>query len=119
VVGYLKIDGGRFCVEYADRHVQVFWSSGAPEAAVKAKRWLEEALPRHEMVPENMLRSLIGSDAKFLDAPIRKEKTVERHGRLPDGGTIKLVYFKRDALTENDYRDAVETLTTWISSYFS
>jgi hypothetical protein len=58
MVGYLKVDGGKFCVEYADRNVQAFWHPGAPEAAAKATRWIADALPRLEQVPETMLSRL-------------------------------------------------------------
>jgi hypothetical protein len=118
MVGYLKVDGGQFCVEYADRNVQVFWRPGAPEAAAKATRWIADALPRLEQVPETMLRALISCKAEFLTAPIREEKTVEWRGTLPDGGSIKLVYFKQKPLDNDEYRDAVETLKTWANSYF-
>ncbi len=118
MVGCLKIDGNRFCVEYADRHVQVFWSPGAPEAAAKAKRWFVEALPRKEKVPEAMLRSLIGCDATFESGSIRKDKAVERPGKLSDGGSIKLVYFKQETLDDDDYREAIEKLAMWVISYF-
>jgi hypothetical protein len=119
LVGYLKPDGERFRVEYVERQVQVFWTPCAAEPVAKARRWIEEALPRFEKVPETMLRSLIGSAAQFGSAPIRKEKSVERHGELADGGSIKLVYFKNQPLSDDDYRDGVETLATWITSYLS
>jgi hypothetical protein len=109
MVGYLKIDGERFCVEYADRHIQVFWCPGAAEAAAKAKRWIEESALGIEKVPETMLRVLIGCEVEFVSAPIRKERAAERHGKLSDGGSIKLVYFKLEPLNDDDYRDAVES----------
>jgi hypothetical protein len=119
MVGYLKVDGGKFCVEYADRNVQVFWRPGAPEAVAKATRWIADALPRLEKVPEMMLGVLMGCKAEFLAAPIRKERTVEWRGTLLDGGSIKLVYFKQVPLYNDDYRDAVDTLKRWANSYLS
>lgn len=119
MVGILKTDGRRYWVEYNDRHVQVGWSLVTPESAAKARRWIDEALPGLEKVPETMLRSVIGSHADFTSASLRKEKSVERHGALADGGSIKIVYFKNEPLSDGDYRDGVETLATWIRSYFS
>jgi hypothetical protein len=55
MVGRLKIDGGRYWIECVDRNVQVVWASGAPEPAAKAHRWIEEAHPRLEQVPETIL----------------------------------------------------------------
>jgi hypothetical protein len=49
---------------------------------------------------------------------VRNEKTVERVGRLFDGGSIKLVYFSDRALTEDEYNEGVETLEVWARSYF-
>ncbi|MCP1761161.1 hypothetical protein [Bradyrhizobium japonicum] len=118
MVGLLKIDGGRFWVEYEERNVQVVWTPGAPEPVAKARRWFDESYPRLEQVPETMLRSLIGSDADFSPTSVRKEKSVERHGKLSDGGSIKLVYFKEKPLSDSDYHEGVEALSTWISSYF-
>src|SRR5947209_3081107 len=105
MVGRLEVDGGRYWVEYADRNVQVVWTPGSPEPAAKARRWIEEAHPRLEQVPETMLRSLIGSEADFNPTFVRKEKSVERHGKLSDGGSIKLVYFKEDRLSDSDYNE--------------
>lgn len=118
MVGLLKIVRDRFCVEYADRRVQVLWRPDAPEAIAKAERWFAEALPRQQKIPETMLPLLIGCNAKFASGTIRKDREVEQPGALSDGGTIKLVYFQRDPLSDDDYREAVETLATWLSSYF-
>lgn len=119
MVGCLKPDGRGFCVEYTGRQIQVFWTPGTPEPAAKAWRWIEEALPRFEKLPETMLRDLIGSEAQFESAPVREEKSVEWRGKLADGGSIKLVYLRKEPLSDVDYREGVETLATWISSYFS
>ena len=118
MVGRIKVNSDRYWVEYVDRNVQVVWAPGAPEPAAKARRWIEEAYPRLEQVPETMLRFLIGSDADFNPTSVRKEKSVERHGRLSDGGSIKLVYFKEEPLGDSEYHEGVEVLATWISSYF-
>ncbi|MCC8939089.1 hypothetical protein H8A99_22080 [Bradyrhizobium sp. Arg68] len=119
MVGYLKRDDSRYCVEYADRRVQVYWWPAAPEAIARAERWLGQALPRQEKVPETMLRTLIGYGAEFASVPIRGEREVEWHGKLSDGGAIKLVCFKQAPLNDDEYDDAINTLKTWVSSYFS
>jgi hypothetical protein len=118
MVGLLKVEGTRFCVEFVEQHVQVFWHPAAPEAAAKARRWFEFAAPRLAQVPEHMLRSLVGSHAEFGRPAIRNEKTVELGGSLSDGGWIKLVYFKDRLLTDDEYNEGVETLETWARSYF-
>lgn len=64
MAGLLMVEGTRFCVEDGERHIQVFWDPAAPEAAAKARRWFEEALPKQAQVPEHMLRSLMGSRAE-------------------------------------------------------
>ena len=118
MVGLLKVEGTRYCVEYLERHVQVFWDPAEPGATAKARRWFEEALPRPAQVPEHMLRSLVGSNAEFERPVVRNEKTVERRGSLSDGGSIKLVYFRDRTLTEDEYNEGVETLEVWARSYF-
>src|SRR4051812_29245300 len=105
MVGLLKVEGVRFCVEYGERHVQVFWDPAAPEAAAKARRSFEEALPRQAQVPEHVLRSFVGSQAEFRRPVVRNEKTVELRGSLSDSGSIKLVYFKDRPLTDNEYSE--------------
>lgn len=120
MVGHLKLDSdGRFCVEYADRNVQVFWRAGAPEALARAQKWIKDALPRQEKVPESMLSSLIGARVAFTTQPRFEEKTVEWSGTLSDGGSIKLVYFKRVPLSDAQRRDAVEVLSGWANSYLN
>lgn len=57
---------------------------------------------------------MIGNDADFSPASVRKEKSVERRGKLNEGGSIKLVYFKKEPLSDSDYREGVEALSTWI-----
>src|SRR6266481_4001889 len=96
---------------------ETFRCSGipAPEAAARAQRWVTDALPREEKVPETMLRTLIGARAEFGTQPRHEEKSVEWGGTLSDGGSIKLVYFKRTPLSDGERRDAVETLSQWAS----
>ena len=117
MVGLLKAANGGFCVEYEDRNVQVFWSPGAQEAWARAQKWITEALPGLEKIPESMLRDLIGARADFNPHPRHEEKTVEWQGKLSDGGSVRFVYFKLERLGDGDRRDAAEKFAVWQRSW--
>ncbi|MGN6311336.1 MAG: hypothetical protein ACTHNN_17495 [Xanthobacteraceae bacterium] len=70
------------------------------------------------LVPETMLLSLIGCQATFASGSIHKDRAIEQAEKLSNGGLIKLVYFKQETLNDDDFRGAVETLATWVSTYF-
>jgi hypothetical protein len=120
MTGFLKWTSDKFIVEYVDRGIYVEWMPGDAANAEKPTQWIEEALPRQEQVPENMLRNLIGSNARFSDAPRFEERKAELRGKLDDGGTIAIVYFKggpTQVLLESDRADAAEKLQQWAHSY--
>jgi hypothetical protein len=120
MAGVLKSTNDKFIVEYADRGICVQWLPGETINAEKPMRWIKEALPRQEQVPESMLRSLIGSEARFSDTPRFEERKVELQGKLDDGGTIAIVYFKgipAQVLSESDRADAAVKLQQWAHSY--
>jgi len=76
--------------------------------------------PRLEQVPENMLRTLIGTEARFEDSLRFEERKVELRGRLDDGGTITIGYVKGvppQILSESNRVAAAETLQQWARSY--
>ena len=79
-----RLPTGNFCIEY-QRGVYVKWSPGDPANEVKPLNWIESALPGQEQVPENMVRTLIGSQACFLRQPRVTEKNIDMVGQLSDG----------------------------------
>jgi hypothetical protein len=120
MVGGLKSENDKFTVEYVDRGICVQWRPGDTANAEKPTRWIKEAFPQQEQVPESMLRSLIGSVARFSDVPRFEERKAELRGKLDDGGTIAIVYFKgipAQVLSESDRADAAEKLQQWAHSY--
>jgi hypothetical protein len=120
MTGILKSTSDKFIVEYVDRGIYVQWRPGETANVEKPARWIKEAFPRQEQVPENMLRSLFGSKARFSDTPRFEERKVVLRGNLDDGGTIEIVYFKgipAQVLSESDRADAAEKLQQWAHSY--
>jgi hypothetical protein len=116
----IQIPGPNFCVTYKDRSVYVRWWPGDAANERKPAAWIKEALPGWEQVPENMLRDLIGSEARFQDTPRFEERKVELLGELDDGGQIRLGYCKGtppQALSESERADAAETLQQWAHSH--
>jgi hypothetical protein len=120
MAGILKSKNDKFIVEYRDRDIYVQWVPGDTVNVEKPMRCIKEALPRQEQVPESMLRSLIGSEARFSDTPRFEERKVELQGKLDDGGTIAIVYYKGTparVLSESDRADAAVKLQQWAHSY--
>jgi hypothetical protein len=120
MTGVLKRLGDKFTVEYADRGVYVQWLPGEAANAEKPTHWINAAWPRQEQVPENVLRTLMGTKARFEDRPRFEERKVELRGNLDDGGTITIGYVKGtppQILSESDRAAAAETLQQWAHSY--
>jgi len=120
MTGFLKRIGDKFTVEYGDSGVYVRWRPGDASNAEKPAQWVNDAFPRQEQVPENMLRSLIGTEARFEDSVRFEERKAELRGKLDDGGTITIGYVKGippQILSESDRTDAAETLRQRAHSY--
>ncbi len=114
-----RLPTGNFCIEY-QRGVYVKWSPGDPANEVKPLNWIESALPGQEQVPENMVRTLIGSQACFLRQSRVTEKNIDMVGQLSDGGTITVAYVKgrpAQVMSEAECEEGIDILTTWIRSY--
>jgi len=95
MVGRLKYLGSeRFCVEYEEEDIYVIWRPGTSQAAEKPTKWANEAWPKLEQVPENLLRDLIGSQASFAGGVEVEETAVTMRGSLDDGGSITIGYVK-------------------------
>src|SRR5258708_3546961 len=120
MTGIFKWTNDKFIVEYVDLGIYVQWQPGETANAEQPTRWIKGALPRQEQVPVSMLRSLIGSEARFSDTPRFEERKVELRGKLDDGGSITIVYFKgipAQVMSESDRADATEKLQQWAHSY--
>ena len=120
MTGLLKLTSDKFTIEYEDRGVYVQWQPGEAANAEKPAQRIKDALPRQEQVPENMLRDLIGTEARFQETPRFEERKVELRGKLDDGGTITIGYFKgipAQVLSESDREVGAETLRQWAHSY--
>jgi len=120
MTGRLKQTNNRFAVEYEGSGIYVQWEPGKAANAEKPAEWINDALPGQEQVPENLLRDLIGTEARFDDTLRFEEGKVELRGKLDDGGMIKIVFFKgtpAQILTESDRAEAAETLQQWAHSY--
>lgn len=120
MTGRLKLISDKFTAEYEDRGVYVQWQPAEAANVEKPAQWIKDALPRQAQVPENMLRHLIGSEARFQEMPRFEERRVELRGKLDDGGTITIGYFKgipAQVLSQSDREDAAETLQQWAHSY--
>jgi hypothetical protein len=118
--GILNKNGDKFVVEYESRGIYVQWLPGEAGTAAKPERWIRDALPGLAQAPEHILRDLIGSRARFSDATRVKERTVELPGKLDDGGTISIGYFKgrpAQVLSADDLAEASVRLKEWANSY--
>jgi hypothetical protein len=118
--GILKKNGDKFVVEYESRGIYVQWLPGEAATAAKPERWIRDAFPRPAQAPEHILRDLIGSRARFSDVTRVQERTVELPGKLDDGGTISIGYFKgrpAQVLSAADLAEAPERLREWANSY--
>jgi hypothetical protein len=83
-------------------------------------QWIKDALPRQEQVLEKMLRDLIGTEARFQEMPRFEERKAKLYGKLDDGRTITITYFKGNpaqVLSESDREDASEMLRQRAHSY--
>jgi hypothetical protein len=119
--GRLKLlRNGRFCLDFEEQGISIVWTPGEAENGNTARRWVENHPEFRPLVPENVLRDLIGSPARFSTHARIDQKSVELPGQLDDGGHITISYFKgipRRDLMVSEQEEGVETVKQWANSY--
>jgi hypothetical protein len=98
MTGIFKWTNDKFIVEYVDLGIYVQWQPGETANAEKPTRRIKGALPRQEQVPVSMLRSLIGSEARFSDTPRFEERKVELRGSLTTADRLRSCISKESLL---------------------